>query len=79
VNAENNTGKTPLHIAATHAHDGVCHVLISNGANVYAKDCDGKTPLDCCKEAQSWGPDPYVYGKAECMEILQEAMEKQKY
>ena len=46
VNAKDNSGDTPLHIAAFERHTEIAELLIAKGADVNAKDADGKTPLD---------------------------------
>jgi uncharacterized protein len=45
VNASNNAGETALHFAAL-ASDPVVKFLAENGANLAAKDKQGRTPLD---------------------------------
>lgn len=50
VNAVNNIGETPLHLAANYADIEVTKTLISAGANVNLVDKNGKTPLDLANE-----------------------------
>ena len=45
VNAANDAGQTALHIAAQ-ASDGIVKYLAEHGANLDAKDKQGRTPLD---------------------------------
>ncbi|WP_353284266.1 ankyrin repeat domain-containing protein [Wolbachia endosymbiont (group A) of Lasioglossum fulvicorne] len=46
VNAQNDTGKTPLHVAAEHDHKEVVEALLKvEGINVNAQDGYGSTPL----------------------------------
>ena len=45
VNAKDEEGLTPLHLAASWGHKEVAELLIGNGADVNAKDIDGWTPL----------------------------------
>jgi uncharacterized protein len=45
VNAKDDEGYTPLHVAVVHARDNVVRVLCAHRANVNAKTNDGKTPL----------------------------------
>jgi len=45
VNAENDSGDTPLHWAAMEGHTKVAELLITTGADVNAKFYE-KTPLD---------------------------------
>lgn len=40
-------GTTPLHMAVSFGYDALVKYLVENGANVNAKDADGKSPL-CC-------------------------------
>jgi len=46
VNAQNHLGQTPLHVAYKHGKLENALLLIQNGANVSAKDTDGKIPSD---------------------------------
>ena len=45
VNLARGKGETPLHDAARDGRGDIVALLISKGANVYAKDQDGFTPL----------------------------------
>ena len=45
VNAKNNNGWTPLHIAAGNDAHQTATVLIQHGADVNVKDNEGDTPL----------------------------------
>ena len=45
VNAKNQKGETPLHIAAVFCHEEMVELLIANGADVHAGDEIGWTPL----------------------------------
>lgn len=45
--ADDKDNITPLHFAATYNAVDVIPLLISAGANLDAKTCDGLTPLDC--------------------------------
>ncbi|GFR18369.1 uncharacterized protein TNCT_13611, partial [Trichonephila clavata] len=44
--AQGNSGWSPLHYAAKHGKKGLAIFMVENGANIDAKDKDGKTPLD---------------------------------
>jgi ankyrin repeat protein len=46
VNARDNAGMTPLHLAVGANSQPMVELLIAHGANVNAKDKDGNTPLD---------------------------------
>ena len=46
VNAKDEKGATPLHLAAAWDRKEVAELLIDNGADVNAKNEDGETPLD---------------------------------
>jgi ankyrin repeat protein len=57
VNARNNDGQTPLHLA----HDiDVAKWLMDNGANVNAKDNSGQTPLHRTSKYQHWDVSPLL-------------------
>ena len=45
VNAKDDVGWTPLHIAANVGHNEITELLIANGADVNAKGLHSKTPL----------------------------------
>ncbi|KAI1693124.1 ankyrin repeat domain-containing protein [Ditylenchus destructor] len=45
INARDNNGQTPLHIAAANENPTIATTLIIAGADVNAKDKDGLTPL----------------------------------
>ena len=46
INAENNKGERPIHLAAKHGNLGILHHLVTRGCDVAAKDKLGKTPLN---------------------------------
>jgi ankyrin repeat protein len=46
ANITDNSGCTPLHIAAASGSRKVVKLLLTHGAMVSAKDGDGKTPLE---------------------------------
>jgi ankyrin repeat protein len=48
--ANPNRGFTPLHLAAVLNDVALVQLLVDKGANLQAKDKDGKTPLDIAKE-----------------------------
>jgi ankyrin repeat protein len=45
INAKNNVGDTPLHIASMYRHPEVVELLLSRGAEVNEKNVRGFTPL----------------------------------
>jgi ankyrin repeat protein len=45
VNARQEGGWTPLHIAAAEGRTEICGLLLDRGADVNAEDEDGNTPL----------------------------------
>ena len=45
VNARDDGGWTPLHLAASEGHKGVADVLVANQAEINAKTPEGYTPL----------------------------------
>ena len=46
MNAKNNDGDTPLHIASAFGPKAMVELLLANKADINAKDNRGKTPLD---------------------------------
>ena len=40
------SGRTALHAAAFQEHGKVVHILLSNGADAFARDSEGRTPVD---------------------------------
>ncbi len=51
VSAQDEYGKTPLHLAAEHNHLYAARLLIKSGSKVMPKDKSGKTPLDYAESA----------------------------
>ena len=45
VDATDESGSTPLHLAALPGHESICSLLIERGANVNAEDNTHSTPL----------------------------------
>ena len=50
----NTNGETALHKSATFGDVDACKVLLSYGANLFAKDKEGRTPLDLYATKQSF-------------------------
>jgi ankyrin repeat protein len=50
VNAENNGGATPLHIAVYNTHKDMAELLIAKGADMNTAAKDGTTPLQIAKD-----------------------------
>lgn len=46
VNAKGLDNETPLHDAAINGHYKLVKLLVEHGADIYAKNSKGKTPLD---------------------------------
>jgi len=55
VNAKDNNGYTPLHIAALNGCYDIIKILIESGADKNAKDNDGNTPYDRAVWVQQTG------------------------
>ena len=53
-------GRTPLHYAAVNGRKVIVELLIAKGADVNAKDEDGRTPLDATS----------VFNKTETADLL---------
>ena len=56
VVAEDNEGRTPLHLAAISGSETV-HILLEHGANVAVEDNEGRTPLHLA--TSSWGVETW--------------------
>jgi ankyrin repeat protein len=69
VNARDNNGVTPLHIAAENGNCDLVSILIANGADVNVKDKAGESPL---ARARKSSPDPDWADCARVAEILSE-------
>ena len=50
VNMNNQSGATPLHLAAEEDHIDVCRHLLDNGANPTLLDCQGRKASDLCTD-----------------------------
>ena len=50
VNAKDNDGMTPLHLAALYGHRDVAELLLASKADVNVKNNDGETPLELAWE-----------------------------
>jgi len=57
IDARDNTGKTPLHMAAPGDQVELVKLLLERGANVKAKDDKGKTALDLALASDLPHPD----------------------
>ena len=50
MSAVDGQARTPLHYAVLHQQNEVSKMLLRRGANANARDCNGKTALDCAME-----------------------------
>ena len=53
-NKPNKDGETALHKSATYGDVDACKLLVSYGGDLYAKDKDGRTPIDCYGTKQNF-------------------------
>ena len=82
VNAQPGYQQSALHIAASLANAAFVRWLLEHGASVWARDRDGKMPIDVVDVAQ---PQTGSHGQGvrdgrsrrECLELLQGAMRKE--
>ena len=56
VNAQDESGYSPIHAAASYGHTKLIDYLLSHGANINLKDSEGDSPLMFCEE-----PDIFEY------------------
>ena len=52
VNAKDEMGETPLHLAAQFGRKEIAELLIAEGADVNAKGDFGRTPLDTVEDKE---------------------------
>ena len=45
VNDQNSAHEIPLHLACAIGHNGIVHILMTNGANMYARDSYNNAPI----------------------------------
>ncbi|MCW3054131.1 MAG: transient receptor potential channel pyrexia-like, partial [Chthonomonadales bacterium] len=62
IDARNEGGYTPLHLAATHYVPDIADYLLAHGADIHSRDRSGKTALDMA----AW------YGRLEATRLLLE-------
>lgn len=53
INAKNERGETPLHLATRYCFNKIVKLLLENGADPNIKDNEGKTPLDLAREMEN--------------------------
>lgn len=58
-------GNTPLHYAAMNNMQDVCKILIYNGADIDAKNKEGKTPVDIAREYNHYEVVKILYKKTD--------------
>ncbi|KAK8795962.1 hypothetical protein WA171_003928 [Blastocystis sp. BT1] len=49
-NAQDSSGYSPLHAAASYGHIDILELLVNRGGDVMLKDVDGDTPLHVCED-----------------------------
>ena len=70
LDARDNHGNTPLHLATIFHHDRILS-LLEDGANVNAKNSDGNTPLHLAVEVRAYdSEDHYRFEHARMIEAL---------
>lgn len=62
-NTTDESGRTPLHLAAAKGHRSTAEVLLRNGAKVNALDSTGKTPLDLAEAGGHSGLATFLLGE----------------
>ena len=53
INAQNNQGRTALHLAALGDHAECVQLLLNAGAHADIRDNEGRTALECAIQASS--------------------------
>ncbi|XP_068122488.1 ankyrin repeat domain-containing protein 53 [Hyperolius riggenbachi] len=66
INVQSESKSTPLHQAAREGLEECLGILVKNGANVHAKDSEGRQPIDLCM----------MWCHASCARYLRSAMWK---
>ena len=72
INAKNNHGNTPLHLAAIHGMTEVIRVLLNHGAKLHATNDDGKTALRYAS-SNAYPTRTGKYYRADVVKMLQNA------
>lgn len=57
-------GDTPLHFAAEKGYSAIVQLLIDNGANLLARNCEGDTPLDIALAQKKFAKTTEILYKA---------------
>lgn len=77
VESRDFNGRTPLHVATTGSGPpNACQILLESGADVFAVDEKGNTPLDQMNQINSYQPGWYKDNKAVLESWVSNQMEK---
>ena len=76
VNASDDKGQTALHLSVASAEESIVKLLAARGANLQAKDANGRTPLDVARAGGRGGRGPVNGRKAALLEQLTGATSK---
>jgi len=64
VNAQDESGYSPIHAAVSYSHIELTAFLLSAGADIHLRDADGDQPIHCCEDSAMYtfliahGADP---------------------